>query len=331
MVTPLDWHLPPYTVESVYTPLAGQVVDWSLNLIGIPAAWQKTRGKGVRVAVLDTGAPDHPDLLPAIVAAKDFTGSRFGALDRQGHSSHCCGILGARDNQIGTVGVAPECSILCGKVLGDSGSGSGESVANGILWAIEQKADVISMSLGSQSPDNLIHSAIQKAVAAGITVVVAAGNDGPYPNSVDYPGRWPEVISVGSINSQGRVSSFSSRGPEVDIAAPGEGITSTYLNGQIAKLSGTSMSTPLVAGVVALLLAASAQKPTPEQVYDLLKDTALDIEDVGFDVASGWGLVNPKSLLSQIPSPPLPPPPGQVTPLRKFTLTTYSDGSLSVE
>ena len=237
----MGWKLPPYSVEQVLVAQS-QVVDWGVRALGVPELWRKTRGKGVRVAVLDTGAPDHPDLAGAVLEARDFTGSRYGSRDVQGHSTHCCGILAARDNATGVVGVAPEASLLIAKVLGDGGSGSSAAVAAGVRWAAERGADVISMSLGSQAPDESIRSAIRDAVGRNVVVVVAAGNDGPDPGSVDYPGRWPEAVAVASYNEAGRISDFSSRGAEVDVAAPGEHITSTYLNGTLAKLSGTCLA-----------------------------------------------------------------------------------------
>jgi subtilisin family serine protease len=290
-------------------------------MLGVPSLWAKTKGKGITIAVIDTGASvNHPDLVGAIADAQDFTGSPYGSADKQGHSTHCCGIIGARDNQIGIVGVAPEATVVCGKVLGDNGSGSGVSVSNGILWAVQKKVDIISMSLGSPYPDQRIKDAIDVALAAGIPVIAAAGNEGPNLDTVGYPARFPGVISVGSIDRSKQISRFSSRGDRVDIAAPGDQITSTYLNNGYATLSGTSMATPFVAGVCALLLAvrkaAGMEKLTPDKLIDLLHRTSVDLGSPGVDTDYGFGLVNPEKLLVDV----IPVPPPVIVPIKQIVL-----------
>lgn len=308
-----EWILPPYTVESVALADGGQQIDWGLTLLGIPALWAKTRGKGVRVAILDTGiATQHQDLKDAILDAQDFTGSRNGVADVAGHGSHVAGTIGARDNPGGVVGVAPDCGLLVGKVLGDNGSGSNTQVANGIRWAISTRADIISMSLGSPMPDATIQQAINDALAAGIIVVCAAGNDGPVLDTIGYPAKWPGVISVGSIDRQKQISKFSSRGDRVDIVAPGDRILSDWPPNSLAMLSGTSMATPLVSGVVALMIAAArldgtASTLTPSRVIELLRSTATDAGPPGKDSAYGYGIIDPNKLLTPVVPIPVPP------------------------
>jgi subtilisin family serine protease len=152
------------------------------------------------------------------------------------------------------IGVAPRCRLLVAKVLGDDGSGTSDAVAAGIDWAADAGADILSMSLGSPHPAEEIHAAIRRAVAKGKFVICAAGNDGR-DRSVNYPARWEDTVAVGAVDRNGAVARFSSRGPEVDLCAPGQDILSTFFAGGYAKLSGTSMATPFVAGVVALMLA----------------------------------------------------------------------------
>lgn len=328
--TPSDIRLPPYRVEAIVTAKA-QVIDWGLQVLGIPELWKETRGKGIRVAVLDTGAtPGHPDLVGAIVESADFT-ERTGRrdvhaiedsvlkdiTDRQGHSTHCCGIVAARDNDTGVVGFAPEADLLVGKVLGDDGSGTSTGVANGIYWAIEQKADIISMSLGSSSPDRAIHDAIKAALAKGIFVIAASGNEGPSLDSVGYPAAWPGVISVGAIDRNRKVANFSSRGDRVDIVAPGDKILSCWPPKNLSVLSGTSMATPAVSGIVALCLAkhrsVGGNTPviTPADMIEHLHKTAIDLDAPGVDPNAGYGLINPEQLLRLYESkPPVQPIPG---------------------
>jgi subtilisin family serine protease len=277
--------------------------DWGLKLFGIPALWSRTKGEGATVAVLDTGAAlDHPDLKGRIAAAKDFTGSPSGPADVHGHGTHCCGIIAAAENNVGIVGVAPKARLLVGKVLGDNGSGNGNGIASGIRWAVDSGADLISMSLGSPSPDNRILSAVKYAASKGVFIIAAAGNEGPGENTVGYPGGFAECVCVAAIDQAKKIASFSSRGSAVDVAAPGVDILSTYPPKNYARLSGTSMATPFVAGVVALLVAKQkAQgKKTIGSINDLLaliKKTSVDVGNPGFDNSYGWGLIDPDSLV----------------------------------
>lgn len=311
-----EYKLPPNELapdEVVILLDAGDVADWGHAAIDVPAAWKFTKGKGVTVAVLDTGGDmEHRDLKTQIKAAKDFTGSRSGPADVNGHGAHCLGVIGAAQNGVGMVGVAPEAKLLSGKVLGDNGSGLSTWIAAGIDWAVEQGADVISMSLGSSAADARIQAAIKRAVDAGVIVVAAAGNDGPREGTVGYPGGFPEVICVGAVNDKGAVANFSSRGPRVDVAAPGVNVRSCYPGDRFATMSGTSMATPYVAGVAALYVADCKlrnQKPSPAEFRKLLTESAKDIAPAGKDTASGYGLVQPAKFLRGVPVPmPKDPP-----------------------
>jgi subtilisin family serine protease len=241
-------------------------------------------------------------LADAIDDARDFTGSRHGPADRQGHGTHVAGTIAARANEVGVIGVAPLCRLLIGKVLGDDGSGTSDAVAAGIDWAADSGADVLSMSLGSPQPATEIHAAIRRAVAKGKFVICAAGNDGR-DRSVNFPARWEETVAVGAVDRNGAIARFSSRGPEVDICAPGQDVLSTFFGGSYAKLSGTSMATPFVAGVVALMLAKHRAHggATPinnqSQLLEHLKRTARDAGPVGHDPAYGFGLIDPASVI----------------------------------
>ncbi len=298
--------IPAFKVEQVYTANS-QTVDWGVELLGVPNFWKYTKGKGVKVAVLDTGVTcTHPDLKDAIIAAKDFTNSRCGISDFNGHGTHVAGIIAARDNAVGVVGVAPESELIIGKVLGDDGTGSAEMVANGIYWAIEKGANIISMSLGSPYPSQKIYKAIHTAIEANVFVICAAGNSGPNLDTVEYPGAFDETIAVGSIDRRKKISYFSSRGKTVDVVAPGDQILSTYPPRGLAKLSGTSMATPFVAGVAALMLAKhkeyKGQTPinTQKDLEDHLRRTAIDLGPKGFDLSYGYGLINPEQLLKMV-------------------------------
>ncbi len=305
--------LPPFRVQAVMHALA-ETIDWGLSALHVPQHWQMTRGRGIRVAVLDTGIDaSHPDLSDAIDDARDFTLSRSGVADRVGHGTHVAGIIGARKNDRGVVGVAPDCRLLIAKVLGDDGAGTSDRVAAGIDWACEQGADILSLSLGSPEDSNALRAAVERAAAREKFVICAAGNSGR-PNSVDYPARWPATVAVGADDRDGRVTSFSSRGEEVDLCAPGQDVLSTYRDGSYAKLSGTSMAAPFVSGVTALLLAkhrgqgGATPVATHLQLIEHLIRTATDAGPTGKDPNYGFGLINPDSVLGPIEEEEKPAP-----------------------
>ena len=297
-----DFRIPKFNVQQLVIACS-ETMDWSLKEFGISDLWKYTTGKGVKVAVLDTGcAVMHPDLKEQIADAADFTGSRVGPGDTNGHGTHCCGIIAAKKNDVGIVGVAHGAKLLVGKVLNDAGVGSVAGIVKGIEWAVEKKADIISMSFGSASSDPRIKRAIEYAASKNVLLVAAAGNEGPGPQTVGYPGRYPQVLSVAAIDPARKIAKFSSRGPEVDVAAPGVDILSTYPPRNYAKLSGTSMATPFVSAVVALLLSYDRQKGLKrvtnyESLIKQVKDTSIEAGVAGFDSDYGWGLINPKGLI----------------------------------
>jgi subtilisin family serine protease len=297
------FRLPPLRIEATFAALA-ETIDWGLAAYRVPEQWKATRGAGVRVAVLDTGVDaDHPDLAGAIEDARDFTDSPFGTDDKQGHGTHVAGTIAARRNERGVVGVAPECRLIVAKVLGDDGSGTSDEVARGIDWAVASGADLLSLSLGSPDPSAAIEQAIERAVNAGRFVICAAGNEGR-DDGVNYPARWATTIAVGAVDRFGQLARFSSRGPELDICAPGADVLSTFPGGRYAKLSGTSMATPFVTGVVALMVAKHRAQggATPvrnnRELREHLRKTATDAGPVGHDPAFGFGLIDPAALLA---------------------------------
>ncbi|REL27117.1 subtilisin Carlsberg [Thalassotalea euphylliae] len=278
--------------------------NWAGSILGIPQVWQVTQGEGVKVAVLDTGIDsDHQDLAAAIIDTADFTGD--GIEDANGHGTHCAGVIGARLNGVGFVGVAPKSELLVAKVLANNGSGAYEWIANGVYWAVDNDADIISMSLGGPVSDPELYRAIQYALFYGVHVICAAGNDGGLgTNTIGYPGRYGGVITVASHDRNGNPSGFSSKGGEVDVMAPGSDIWSTYKNGGYAELSGTSMATPFVAGLAALIVAKHKQSGshnTPLHNNEDLKNHLLFMAaHPGYhDNRAGYGPLNPFSYFAQ--------------------------------
>ncbi|WCT56957.1 S8 family peptidase [Paenibacillus kyungheensis] len=257
-----------------------------VEMIQAPQVWDTTKGAGIIVAILDTGCDtDHPDLQGRITKGRNFTDDDQSNPDiyedYNGHGTHVAGTIAAIQNNTGVVGVAPEVNLLIGKVLNKDGSGQIDWIIQGIEYAIEQKVDIISMSLGGPDDVPELHEAIQKAVNSNILVICAAGNEGDNDSNTDeygYPGYYNEVISVGAINLNRQSSEFSNSNNEVDLVAPGENILSTYLDGKYATLSGTSMATPHVSGAMALIKVTANQSferelTEPELYAQLIKRT----------------------------------------------------------
>jgi subtilisin len=271
-------------------------------------------GEGITVAVLDTGIDlTHPDLQDRIKQTKDFTGSRSGPSDVQGHGTHCAGIIAASAQGQGIIGAAPKAGLVIGKVLGDNGSGSSAGIAAGVRWATDQNVNIISMSLGGPSPDAQTKAAIQAAVAKGILVVCAAGNEGPRDGTVGYPGGYNESICVGAVDPTLTAANFSSRGPALDVATPGVEILSTYPGGRYSKLSGTSMACPYTAGCLALYLSYLKRigKPFPSyaEVLELMRVTARELGVPGIDNTYGFGFLDLLTMLERVkPAEPEKPP-----------------------
>ncbi|MCW1929295.1 S8 family peptidase [Bhargavaea beijingensis] len=261
-------------------------VPKGVELIQAPKIWDETKGKGIKVAVLDTGCDvNHPDLKERIIGGRNFTDDDKSNPeiyeDYNGHGTHVAGTIAAQENDAGVVGVAPEADLLIVKVLNRNGSGQYEWIIKGIHYAIDQGADIISMSLGGPVDVPELYKAVKAAVGKNILVVCAAGNEGDGDDSTDefaYPGCYNEVISVGAINLDRDPSEFTNSHNEVDCVAPGEEILSTHLNGKYATLSGTSMAAPHVSGALALIKVYATQQfgrklSEPELYAQLIKRT----------------------------------------------------------
>ena len=297
-----DVTLPPYVVWPVSIKSATQIQDWGHEYLKAGEVYGKTRGERAVVAILDTaGEFVHPDLVKNSLNryGKNFTDSA-SLIDVHGHGTHCAGIAGATDNEIGVIGVAPGAHLLPSKVLNDGGSGAYTWIAEGIRYIADLEMEgevnnyprIISMSLGGPNSSKVLKDAIDYAIAKGCFIVAAAGNEGYREgiNNVNYPGKYPEVITIGSIGKTGVPSRFSSAGNEVDLAAPGEQVYSTHKNGSYAYLSGTSMATPHVAGVCALILSLYPEIKTQAQLEAFLAEHAKDIYDQGEDDRTGAGV-----------------------------------------
>lgn len=289
--------------DIVFTKLSTQETPWGIARIQAPGLWSETTGAGVRVAILDTGIQrNHPDLQVAggYLAIKSGSYKRLPRTqwdDDEGHGTHVAGTVAALNNDYGVVGVAPGASLYAVKALDRNGGGSLSDIIDGIDWCIANGIDVINMSFGASSDNLSLYQAVVRAYNAGVIMVAAAGNSGPGDNTVGYPARYVETIAVAATDSADGIASFSSRGSQVDIAAPGVAVLSTVLGSGYVAWSGTSMATPHVAGVAALLLQANGPM-SPAAMKALLKANA---EDLGWPVnMQGAGLVRPDLCLAPV-------------------------------
>ncbi len=268
-------------------PQPAQDLPWGVDRIDAEWAWTSHTGSGVNVAIIDTGIDkDHPDLIDNIKGGENFVGTgpwwrpRVDPSawdDDNGHGTHVAGIVAARNNDIGVVGVAPEASLYAVKVLNSSGSGYVSDIISGIDWCVQNKMQIINMSLGASTDVQAFHNACDEAKVAGLFLVAAAGNDGA---AVSYPAAYSSVIAVAATDSTDTRASWSNYGPEVYVAAPGVSIYSTYKGGGYATMSGTSMAAPHVTGTLALNLSAD------------LAGTADDLLSPSKDDYTGYGLVD---------------------------------------
>jgi len=253
-----------------------QVIDWGVDRIDADLVWDTNKGQGVRVAVIDSGIDsNHPDLL--VSGGYNTINPRKSWNDDNGHGTHVAGIVAALDNEIGVIGVAPMADLYAVKVLNRQGVGFTSDVIEGLYWAIENGMQVANMSIGSSGCSETYHDAIKAAKDEGITIAAAAGNNGETDGSIVCPAKWPETIAVSATKQGDELASFSSWGEEIDLAAPGYEIKSTWNNGDYYVANGTSMATPHVAGVAALVI-ASGKAISPDDVINLLKGTAESID-----------------------------------------------------
>lgn len=271
-----------------------QNVPWGVQRVGAPRAWELSRGEGVAVAVIDTGVESgHPDLTGAVQGGFNFIKPGEPPEDDNGHGTHVAGIIAARDNGVGVVGVAPEARLYALKAFDGRGSGAISAIIEALGWCVENGVRLVNMSFGG-TRNRALARALDACQQAGLVMVAAAGNNGR-ADSVDFPATHPAVIGVSALEEDGSLARFSSRGPEVDLAAPGSRILSTYTGGGYRELSGTSMAAPHVTGVVALLLGRRPRLGA-EDILTLLKESATRLPHLGPE-EQGAGMVNAAAAL----------------------------------
>ena len=324
-------------------------LQWGLTPINAFRAWDISTGRHtVVVGVLDTGIDwNHPDLAPNIWNdSNGYHGYNFiannrlpmddnvNSYDENGnfragtytyHGTHVAGIVGAViNNNIGVAGMA-QVRLMAVKVMNDSGEGTDATVASGIRWAVDNGANIITMSLGVDGTSLTLESAINYAASHGVVAVAASGNSGS--SFISYPAAYPGVIAVGATDNLDRRATFSNFGTGLDIMAPGVDIYSTMGGGGYQRLSGTSTAAPYVAGVAALMLSVNPVL-TPVQIGAIINTTATDISRTGYDTSTGWGIVNAFMSVEQIASPTvtITEHPSYVTPNSTYSITWLVSG-----
>lgn len=300
--------------------------SWGVKRIGAGFVHDDgNNGEGIKIAIIDTGIDrDHPDLDGNLVGGVNFVSKPSWRTpdpnnwdDDNGHGTHVAGIIAAEDNDTGVVGVAPGAALYALKVLDRTGSGYVSDVVAAIQWATVNDIQVINMSLGGGASITLEAACLLAYYQDGLILVAAAGNGG----SVIYPAAYDSVIAVSATDNADKLASFSSIGPEVELAAPGVNIYSTYKDGGYATMSGTSMASPHVAGTAALVIAAGIL-----DVRTQLQTTADDLGDSGRDQQYGFGLVDADEAASAQPPPPNEPPIVSITnPADGFTFDSGAE------
>ncbi len=295
---------PPYTGGGDSgVVLTGERLDYAKALMNVHAAWNVSTGsRDVIVAVVDSGVDlDHPDLKNNIwineqelngsagvdddgngyvddVRGWDFYNNRPNGEDDAGHGTHCAGIIGAEINGDGTTGIAPRVRLMPLKFLGSKGSGDTADAVKAIEYAVANGAHIISNSWGGGGRSELLNKAIQRAIAKGIIVTAAAGNEGlNLDSNTHYPSDYEGVLAVGSSDRNDAKSSFSNYSPsKVFVMAAGSSIYSSYVGNTWKTLSGTSMATPQVSGALALALAVNPNL-SASQLKSLLCSTSKNV------------------------------------------------------
>ncbi|MFJ9864938.1 type VII secretion-associated serine protease mycosin [Streptomyces sp. NPDC101165] len=289
--------------------------QWGLSALHLDKAWRTTKGKGVTVAVLDTGVEaDHPDLDGNVLSTKDMIGFGSGPGDRAWarHGTAMAGIIAGHGhgpgNAEGVMGVAPEAKILPVRVILEDGDPArakarttrGNALADGIRWAADHGADVINLSLGDDSnsahPEPSEDEAVQYALKKGVVVVASAGNGGDKGDHVSYPAAYPGVIAATAVDKYGTRASFSTRRWYAAVSAPGVNVVIADPDHKYYEGWGTSAASAFVSGAAALIKAAHPTL-TPPQIKKLLEDTARDAPVGGRDDSRGFGMIDPAAAL----------------------------------
>lgn len=282
---------------------------WGHARLGFERRPELSSPSGILVAVLDTGVDaSHPDLSGRVMRGADMVGSSGrGDRDPNGHGTHVAGIVAAvAGNGLGVAGFAHGVDILPVRVLGSDGFGDDSDLARGIVWAVDNGADIINMSVGGAEDMGLLRAAVDYANERGVLLVASAGNDALWGNAPSYPAAYPGVVAVAATSPGDMRAMFSNTGSYVELAAPGVSILSTWPGGRYIYSSGTSMSAPYVSAAAALVMSTTGARG--HALRSSLAASAVDLGRPGRDEEFGFGLVDPFAASGGAPLPASPPP-----------------------
>jgi subtilisin len=284
-----------------------ETIPAGIAQIKAPAAWDCSRGKAIKVAVLDTGIHGaHPDLVANYKGGISFVPGESSPMDFNRHGTHCAGTIGAAINGSGVVGVAPAAYLYAVKVLSASGSGNWSWLIAGIDWCIKNGMRVLSMSLGGSAAPTALEAMCNAAWNRGLLLVAAAGNSGPGMGTVGVPAKYASVIAVSAIDGSNLIAGFSSRGAEVELCAPGVNVLSTIPGGGYGTLSGTSMACPHVSGAAVVAWGAH-RYANNVTIRRLLAWTSDNLGIPGRDPLYGYGRVDVEQAAVALVVPPAIP------------------------
>ena len=295
-------------IDPLYVPNDPEYpTQWGLPKIQAPAGWDKTKGSNsVTIAVLDTGVNStHPDLANKVVTGYNPVDNNTDLTDLNGHGTLMMGIAGAQTgNALGIAGVGIEPKIMMIRISNNAyGWAYWSDMAEGIIWAADHGAKVLSISFGGTSPSATIQSAVDYAYSKGVFIAASAGNSNSSTQS--YPAACNHVVAVGATDAIDQKASFSNYGPWVDVTSPGVAIKSTNMAGSYSSVSGTSPACPFVAGLASLILSQNSGL-SPDQVESVIEGNTDDLGTPGRDDIFGWGRINANKALSV--NAPTPPP-----------------------
>lgn len=312
----VEYAEPDYLVQAAFVSNDPDLpLQWNLNKMQVPEAWDLSRGDGVIIAILDTGVDmAHPDLVDKLVPGRSFVDGADDdspPADDHGHGTVVAGLAGAgTDNGIGIAGVGFNARVMPVKVLSHTGSGTHSTIASGLVWAVDNGARVINMSLGGPYASNTLELAVDYAWDHGALLTAAVGHEGT--STPMYPAAYEPVMGVAGTGPDDQRLAFSNYGEYISVAAPGLSVHSTGRGGGYGFWSGTSMAAPQVAGVAALVMSADPAL-TNTQVREILESSADDLGAPGWDPYYGHGRVNALRAVTQA-SPGLTPTPRPPTP-----------------
>ncbi|MBD3155135.1 MAG: S8 family serine peptidase [Candidatus Aenigmarchaeota archaeon] len=306
---------PQYVLTStdIIEPNLREYVSWGFLKIETETFWNLSKGESIKIGILDTGVEyTHTDLEGKVKeqycyccenpgfgcddespgCCPDGTAVDSDAMDDVGHGTGIAGIIAAKENDIGIVGIAPEAELYVVKVSDEHGAYLSD-IVKGLEWCIEKEVDIIVLSMGSDDPSPELENNLSKVYSQGIIIVGAAGNDGDQEpdDDIDYPARYNEVVAAGATGMNDERVSSSSDGPELELMAPGRHIFTTYINNSYTLYSGTSFSAPHVAASIALISSYNRSYQSGE-LRNILAETSVDLGEEGRDNYYGYGRVN---------------------------------------